>query len=134
MKNIAKNFDFKVIDGKATITKYRGTDTEVVIPSEIGGLSVTSIGYAAFEYCTSLTSVEIPDSVTSIENRAFENCTSLTSITMPNSVTRIGNFSFGYYYNNGRKKIDGFTIKGTKGSEAERYANENGFVFVELSY
>lgn len=44
MKNIAKNFDFKVIDGEITITKYQGTDTEVVIPSEINGMPVTNVG------------------------------------------------------------------------------------------
>ena len=30
-------------------------------------------------------------------------------------------------------KVEGFTIRGYKGTEAERYANANGFKFVELS-
>ena len=51
---------------------------------------VTSIGYKAFDDCTSLTSVTIPDSVTSIGGWAFYECTSLTSVTIPGSVTRIG--------------------------------------------
>ncbi|MBR7084213.1 MAG: fibronectin type III domain-containing protein, partial [Oscillospiraceae bacterium] len=38
--------------------------TEAVIPAEIDGLPVTSIGWWAFSNCTSLTSVTIPDSVT----------------------------------------------------------------------
>jgi len=51
--------------------------TSVTLPD-----SVTSIGEAAFKYCSSLTSITIPDSVTSIGERAFEDCTSLTNITV----------------------------------------------------
>ena len=42
--------------------------------------SVTSIGYAAFTWCTGLTSVTLPSSITSIAGNAFEGCTGLTSI------------------------------------------------------
>ena len=58
--------------------------------------SVTHIGYRAFYLCTSLQSVTIPDSVTSIEDTAFYNCTSLKSITIPDSVTHIGYLAFSY--------------------------------------
>ena len=52
--------------------------------------SVTSIGDYAFQNCSSLTSVTIPESVTSIGYSAFNGCTSLTSVTIPESVTSIG--------------------------------------------
>ena len=52
------------------------------------------IGYRAFSWCSSLTSVTIPNSVTSIEESAFEGCSSLTSVTIPNSVTSIEESAF----------------------------------------
>ena len=55
---------------------------------------LTTIGYAAFEYCTSLTSVTIPDSVTTIGRYAFFSCHGLTSVTIPDSVTAIGYMAF----------------------------------------
>ena len=63
--------------------------TAVTIPN-----SVTSIGSYAFEGCRGLTSVTIPNSVTSIGNSAFSNCSGLTSVTIPNSVTSIGIYAF----------------------------------------
>ena len=75
--------------------KYRG---KVVIPSSITvegkEYTVTFIGAYAFENCSGLTSVTIPNSVTSIDGYAFKNCSGLTSITIPNSVTVIDNDAF----------------------------------------
>ena len=57
---------------------------------------ITSIGFSAFYYCISLTSVTIPNSVTSIRDSAFYDCTSLASVTISNSVTSIGSNVFYY--------------------------------------
>ena len=56
--------------------------------------NVTSIGGSAFNDCTGLTSITIPNSVTSIGDYAFDGCTGLTSITIPNGVTSIGDYAF----------------------------------------
>lgn len=47
----------------------------------------------AFQDCTSLTSISIPNSVR-IGDGLFSDCTSLTSISLPNSIKEIGSFMF----------------------------------------
>ena len=63
--------------------------TSVTIPE-----GVTSIGSSAFSGCRSLTSVTIPEGVTSIGGWAFQFCTSLTSVTIPEGVTSIELWAF----------------------------------------
>lgn len=70
-------FSFDLTTG--TITEYNGTDTVVVIPSKINGVTVTTIGTDAF-LGLNITSVTIPDSVTEIGANAFAGCTNLTSV------------------------------------------------------
>ena len=65
--------------------------TSVKIPN-----SVTSIGMLAFHECSGLTSITIPNKMTSIEQFTFTNCRSLSSITIPNSVTSIGPYAFAW--------------------------------------
>ena len=62
----------------------------------------------------------------------FSDCKYLKTITIPSSVDDIVNSLdvSGIGYCNG--KIPGFTIKGYKGTAAERYARNNDFNFVQL--
>lgn len=76
-------------------TPYSGN---VVIPSSVSydgnTYSVTAIGGMAFESCSELTSIALPNTVTTIGYAAFYNCSSLASVSMGNSVTSIGVHAF----------------------------------------
>jgi TolB-like protein len=89
-----QNFEMSVNGNSITIIEYKGQGGSVTIPRSINGRTVTSIGDEAFEYCSELSSVTIPNSVTSIGDGAFEGCSGLSSVTIPNSVTSIGDGAF----------------------------------------
>ena len=56
--------------------------------------SLICIGCAAFSNCIGLAKIEIPNSVCIIEGFAFQNCSDLTSVEIPDSVTEIECFAF----------------------------------------
>ncbi len=110
--------------------------TSVTIPS-----SLPKIDDYVFAECTSLAAVEIPEGVTEIVSDAFYCCSSLKLVTIPESVTTIGEKAFGYgesYYDSKRgervyPKVEDFTLCGVQGSAAQKYAVDNGFVFVTVT-
>ena len=66
------------------------------LPEKFFGEDVTGIADYAFNNCSSLETVIIPDSYSSIGDCAFLNCTALSSISLPASLTQIGEWSFEY--------------------------------------
>lgn len=93
------NNDGELDEAEATAVTDLGTvfkgNTEITSFNELQYFTgLLSIGSGAFQYCSGLTSVTIPNSVTSIGNSAFFGCFGLTSVTIPNSVTSIGSGAF----------------------------------------
>jgi hypothetical protein len=106
------NNDF-ILDER-NIIEYKGTDEDVIIPSKINGITITTIDNNAFlnsnivsisfepnselEYimdysfkdCKKLTTITLPNSLTNIGTLTFSGCTSLTNITLSNNLTKIG--------------------------------------------
>ena len=91
-----KKYDIKVIEiqqGITNIAKYafEGCSSleQIIIPN-----SVINIEEDAFYRCISLESIVIPNSIHSIKTRTFEQCDSLIDVTIPNSVTNIEKYAF----------------------------------------
>lgn len=85
--------------GNCLIDKTSGTlifgCQNSVIPHDAG---LVAIGEFAF-VGVYIKSVEIPDGVVSIGYAAFNGCSSLINIVLPESLTTIGEYSFGAVYN-----------------------------------
>jgi len=93
----ASDFSFVREGGRAVITGYSGTATDVTVPATIGGLPVGSIGYRAFWNAKwRITSVTISPGISVIEEEAFAACDRLTSLTLPDGLTTIGPYAFDY--------------------------------------
>ncbi len=117
-------YDLNKEDHVATLMRYNGTSTTVVIPTTIKfadveyhvtaihnrafrdskmqkyikkltiGDSIKVIDNNTFENCSELSSVTFGKSITTIGYSVFCGCTKLSSIVMPNTVTSIGGYAF----------------------------------------
>ena len=111
MGGISGVFAYSINNGKVTIIRYLGgtclpyvidvATISVVIPREINGMQVVSIGggdtfwdQGAFSGLSCVSGVTIPNTVTNIEGNAFDGCFELTSISIPDSVVSIGKWAF----------------------------------------
>ncbi|NLT21214.1 MAG: leucine-rich repeat protein [Syntrophomonadaceae bacterium] len=83
-------YDYKIINGNAEITKYKGPGGDVIVPSTLGGAKVTLIDTLAFTKCSEITSIVVPDTVTRIGMDTFRGCTKLKKVTLPDNITSIG--------------------------------------------
>ena len=93
------NYTYKLnSEGEATITKYTGNDSSIVIPKLWDGHKVVAIGAQAFMNCTSLTKVSIPDSITTIDYMAFCGCTNLEEVYF-DGASEIKELPFEVFYN-----------------------------------
>lgn len=139
-----KVFKFKVENGKAIISGYKGESDEITIPGKIGN-NIVIIGESAFDNnrllkkvtieagveeiraygffaCVNVTEVHIEEGLTKIGFAAYESCRDLQIITIPSSVQEMGDHVFA-----GARDV---TIQAPAGSYAETYAKENNIPFV----
>ena len=92
------DFEYKLSDNDdVIITKYTGSDTEVIIPEDFNGYAVTEIANGAFR-SSAVTSVTLPSSVEKIENYAFYSCRNLATVNFNDGLKEIGTEAFAYCY------------------------------------
>lgn len=139
-----KLFKFKIENGQAIISGYKGEADEISIPGKIGDNTVI-IGERAFDNkrllkkvtikagvkeirahaffaCVNVTEIHIEEGLTKIGFAAFESCQNLCKVIIPSSVQEMKDYVF-----IGDKDL---TIHAPAGSYAEQYAKENNIPFV----
>ncbi len=112
-------FEYTVENGSATLTLYKGDQSEVTIPTTLGGYPVRAIADKAFENNTKVASVSVPSGVTDIGWFAFSGCVFLTDVTLPASLQSI---SYGAFEN----CSSALTVRCPSGSYAQQYARSYG--------
>lgn len=89
------SFTYTVLsDGTAMIDAYTGDATEVTVPAEIDGYTVSRVGDEAFSGNADVTAVRFADTITQIDESCFYNCTALSEVTLPANLEVIGRNAF----------------------------------------
>ncbi len=125
----------KLENGTLSLTSYKSSDTNVVIPARIGKNKVTCLSDKLFspqvpgrrftqtEVLENITSVTIQSGVTKIGMSVFRGCYNLQIVTIPETVKNIGRYAFLHCSGS-------LTIHAPEGSFAAKYAKKNNIPFV----
>ena len=108
----ADQFEFTKETG--TITKYNGSDDVVVIPEQIKGVKVTSIGNMAFAKNTNIKKVVLNEGLENIGVSAFQACSLLKEVEFKTNLKEIGNMAFALTVIENLTLPEGLTIIGEK--------------------
>ncbi len=100
------NFVVKFDDSTGEIIKYVSGSGNLEIPSEINGVTIKTIGQDAFNNCSCLEDITIPNTVDLIKINAFTYCINLKSVhiidnkanNMASSLTSIEDWAFAYCF------------------------------------
>lgn len=124
------SYNYSVLsDGTAMIVGLteNAEDTEVYIPSEIGGRKVTAIGDKSFFMDTAITRVVIPEGVTYVGYQAFWGCVNLETLSLPSTLCVIRESAFEMC-----EYLDGVSFSGTRDAWIAVKVGENnpiGYVY-----
>ena len=109
------------------VGRYNGSGSVPIVPENVRYISSTAFNTLP------ISSVKLHGGILGISDFAFYNCRSMKIIEIPDSVKEMGKYAVGYYeeYAQQYNKQEHLIIVGKKGSAAERYAIDNGFIFCD---
>lgn len=116
------NEQFKLLHSGNTITSFEGSAVSIILPTQIDGVVITSIGEGAFQN-SDIEKVVIADGIEYIDWFAFSGCKRLCEIYIPSSVSSIG---YGAFDNCSSFLV----IRCEKGSYAEAFAESWGILCI----
>lgn len=93
-KNVFEYTDLK--DGEIKLTKYLSDSSEIVIPSEIDGKTVTELGNDLFSGLT-INYIKFPNTLKIIGSGVFQDTVVNCDINIPEGVEKIGRFTGGLF-------------------------------------
>ncbi|SEH87054.1 Leucine rich repeat-containing protein, partial [Ruminococcus flavefaciens] len=91
---VSNDIKYTIQSGKAIVTGCTGKASDnIIIPAEVNGCPVTTIGREAF--CNyGIKTVVLGENIEKIESSAFENCPLLTEVTLDENLKRIEGYAF----------------------------------------
>ena len=104
-----EDFSYEVKDGEVTITAYKGSELDVIIPETISKKPVTAIADMAFSPCKAyikkdvketllkLKSVYIGENIKTFGDNLFAGCTTLKTVTLFDKTIELSAVELGIY-------------------------------------
>ena len=92
---VSGDYVYTVLDDETvSIISYTGKETNVIIPSQLDGFTVSALGTGCFEDNRLLQTVILPSGLDTIGSHAFEDTINLSNIFIPDSVIEIQDYAF----------------------------------------
>ena len=89
------DYEYAVLaDGSAMIVSYSGDTAELVIPEELDGVPVSTLGIRAFSWHDEITSIVFPPSLTTLDDFCFSYCRKLKDVSLPATVLTVNGNPF----------------------------------------
>ena len=89
------DFSYYIINNYGTICGYKGNSAKINVPEKIDDYNIQNIGEDAFKDNKNLVSIKL-SSIRNIYKNAFNGCSNLSNVTLPNELRTINEYSFSY--------------------------------------